>query len=588
MPAPASSRVADEPTPHQAAIDQIIAKEQLSIQKIRDMHGNMNMLKNKIRLEQEMAECERRISFLHRLRDTNPHVLMSTTSNNSTCNGYKMWTGEELALPVIKRKLAELMGLFVREEKLRAAFEGIKGVEREEEGRGCASRMGLLKECIDRYTALLPEHLLNEGLDGGGRSDIEDVVVRRNNASSNDNSGREYKATVSIDRLSVDRFDDRDFRVELFVNNELVSKNILDSPFSIKKYNSAVGARLEFYVYAIESEPEPAIAMAAFSVISSIEIEPQRIYMEPRGHFYFSVTFTPIDRKKELRRGNAITKTRQQASRSAAILHKHHFKVGNGMLPVQCSHCNTVSFHYLRCLDCGLAAHQHCAPLLVNDCIVNSHHDEGKKPSCLATFDVPHLFKPDNGLKAWEWCLHCGRHLWAACPTSNKNVLKCSECKRCCHEDCVPYIPAHCGLSDKLKKALPLTASFDSLAVCNQPTMTSPLQQYEMLRTIGRGSFGKVLVANHKHTKRLVAIKVLKKSDINKHAEFENVQTEFRILSLIKRYKDPFCIGLLDVFQTRERVYFVSEFVPGGDLMYHIQVRPFTDIQVQYRPTICS
>lgn len=102
------------------------------------------------------------------------------------------------------------------------------------------------------------------------------------------------------------------------------------------------------------------------------------------------------------------------------------------------------------------------------------------------------------------------------------------------------------------------------------------LDDFQFLAVLGKGNFGKVMLAESRHTSKLCAIKVLKKDFIVENDEAESVRSEKNIFLKANKENHPFLLNLHCCFQTENRIYFVMEYVSGGDLMWHIQKSRFS------------
>ena len=89
------------------------------------------------------------------------------------------------------------------------------------------------------------------------------------------------------------------------------------------------------------------------------------------------------------------------------------------------------------------------------------------------------------------------------------------------------------------------------------------LADFEIQRTLGTGSFGRVHLVQSKHNQRFYAVKVLKKAQVVKMKQVEHTNDERRMLQEVKH---PFLITLWGTFQDSKNIYMVMDFVEGGEL----------------------
>lgn len=97
-------------------------------------------------------------------------------------------------------------------------------------------------------------------------------------------------------------------------------------------------------------------------------------------------------------------------------------------------------------------------------------------------------------------------------------------------------------------------------------------QDFDMLRVVGQGAFGKVFQVQHKQTQQVYAMKVMRKDRIMQKEHSEYVRAERDVLTAVVH---PYIVTLRFSFQTPTRLYLVLDFINGGHLFFNLyrQVR---------------
>ena len=81
------------------------------------------------------------------------------------------------------------------------------------------------------------------------------------------------------------------------------------------------------------------------------------------------------------------------------------------------------------------------------------------------------------------------------------------------------------------------------------------LDHFNFLAVLGKGNFGKVMLAETKATKQLYAIKVLKKEFIIENDEVESTRSEKRVFLIANKERHPFLLSLHACFQTTMNLF---------------------------------
>ncbi|TNM95414.1 hypothetical protein fugu_016497 [Takifugu bimaculatus] len=320
--------------------------------------------------------------------------------------------------------------------------------------------------------------------------------------------------------------------------------------------------------------------------------------LEPEGKVYIHISLTGsfIDDEAAVKEKTYKQFTRK---RQGAVRRKIHQVNGHKFMstflrqPTFCFHCKEFIWGVFgkqgyQCQMCTCVVHKRCHELVVTVCPRMKKTTKEQPPNQGFGINIPHKFNIHN-YKSPTFCDHCGSLLWGIV----KQGLHCKMCKMNVHIRCKTNVAPSCGvnsveLANKLaemglqaegiSKRNSLSKSSVQMKKPAERREAKEVQQkvpqlgisdFTFLQVLGKGSFGKVMLAKLNSRDLVFAVKVLKKDIILQDDDVECTMTEKRVLSLARCH--PYLTQLYCCFQTSDRLFFVMEFVNGGDLMFHIQ-----------------
>jgi len=311
--------------------------------------------------------------------------------------------------------------------------------------------------------------------------------------------------------------------------------------------------------------------------------------MNPCGSLILEVSeWVDADEEEIIKRGGNVEKV--------FPVKGHKFIPTAFRQPVFCAMCEKFIWGFgkqgLSCEGCKMTVHKWCYNKVIDDCpksVLPQYGKDGavkKQNSFHLTAGIPHNFEIHTYHRL-TWCRHCGKLLWGLhhqgyrCKNPNCDVDVHEWCRELCTIACGVDFAEMVKVVENIKKKEvpkfdPETARQQDILelkgrvpkLTKEQSITISLADFTLKTTLGRGGYGKVILAERKSDKQLCAIKSLSKKDVLGQDCADICMLEREILAMGSECR--FLTNMLACFQTTERLFFVMEFVSGGDLFHHI------------------
>lgn len=276
-----------------------------------------------------------------------------------------------------------------------------------------------------------------------------------------------------------------------------------------------------------------------------------------------------------------IFNNEQRTNQNNAIINESSSSLGHDFKEVRlkgftyCSQCRELigGLSGLKCTLCKLSSHIKCLSYIDSRCVKATSKNQCHK---LPAVNLHH-FEVKTFL-TFTYCHHCGEFIKGAFRQGKECLLREGGCGMTLHHDCESLVCRPCTAKLPL---VDLAGTSDELDESDRENWSKiSIEDFDLTRILGVGTFSKVYLAKLKSSGQEFAIKVLKKTNQTVGSDPESVFTEMRVLNLGRRH--PFLTIVHCCFQSRERLFFVMEHVVGKNLSHYIMEGKFTEDRTRF------
>ncbi|KAI8995040.1 kinase-like domain-containing protein [Pilobolus umbonatus] len=132
------------------------------------------------------------------------------------------------------------------------------------------------------------------------------------------------------------------------------------------------------------------------------------------------------------------------------------------------------------------------------------------------------------------------------------------------------WVPSPVGSVSSIHSIHEYQPSLTNLDSEEEEVESTPLDDLEMIKVLGKGCMGKVLLVRSRRTQGFYALKSIIKEHVIDQREITHTLDERNILAKLSSVNHPYLAKLHTSFQDEHRLYLLTDYHNGGDLATHM------------------